>query len=82
MEIENKEYIISNNGNFLHEILKLSDNGEAFYVDDIKNSSARTAIYHMNNTTIVANSIQVHIIGQLIDIEKTKNILRIGWESN
>lgn len=75
MEIESIEYKVHGTKDFLNEISKLSSNNEAVYVTDVKNSREKTVVYHIINTTLMASSKQVHIIGQIINIEETKNHL-------
>ena len=74
MQIENKAYFVPNQVDFQIEMRKLSEKGEAMYLGNIE-GNVNSGVYHMYNTTIIAESGHGFIIGQLIEIERTKKNL-------
>ena len=57
------------------ELKKLSTNGEVAYLGDLKDDRMLKQVYHMNNTTLIANIHYVSITGEFLETENTrKNI--------
>jgi len=74
MQVENKTYFVPSQVDFQIEMRKLSENGEVVYLGNI-GGNVNSGVYHMYNTTIIAESRHGFIIGQLIEIERTKKDL-------